>query len=1098
MNRARLLWRSLCHFRAANLGVLAGVAVAAMVLTAALLVGDSVQATLRQQALLRIGGVELSVGDGARPFRQALAEALAPTLAPGVAAPVLQLRGVASSADDRHRELDVQVLGVDRHFFALAPVPNGAPSPAAGEVWLNRHLAAQLQAAVGAPLVLRVQPASGMARESVLAGAQPGVRALAVRVGGVVDDAHFGRYGLVASSLPQPLALLSLAWLQEQLGLPGRANRILLGGGVTLAAATAAVRAHWQLEDAGLSTRTLAGGEVELDSDAVLLPPPVVAALRQLPQPAMGVFTWLFAELRAGERRAAYVLTAALGPATASRAPGPWRGVLPAGLGDDGIVLSSWLAADLGARPGDVVQATSWQLSAQQQLVQVPTPLRVAAVVEPQGLAADRELMPPFPGLAGASSCRDWQAGVPLDRDLVSPRDEQWWQQHGGTPKAFVSLPKGQQLWADPRFGALTAVRIAVVDAPALLQSLREAIDPAALGLVVRDVRGPALAASAGTTDFSGMFVGLSFFLILAALLLTALLLGLAVLQRAPEIGTLLAVGWRPVSVRRLLLAEATVLAAGGAVLGALLAPLQAYLLLRALDSLWSDAVAGAQLTLHVSAKIVGLGAGITFAAALLACWLVLRLKASQPVLQLLTQRGGVESIAAGRPRARLSIVTMAVAVALTAWGVTATPTQLPAAAFLSGVAALVAGIAACRLWLQRRAAAGESWSLQALARANLSRRRTRSLASVALLGSGAFLVVVVGANRLQPPADASVRASGTGGFQLLGRSSLPIVGERAAGRAAFRLAADQPPGIDVVPLRVHDGDDASCLNLAQPQQPRLCGVDASALASRGAFAFSRTLATGEASPWQLLQAPPVDGAIPAIGDAGSLQWSLHKQLGDVVDYTDEQGRPFAVRLVAALRGSILEGSLVIDEQQFLRRFPSTPGYRMFLVDAPPAEAAIAAASLMHDLADAGLELVSTRERLRELAAVQNTWLSVFFVLGGLGLVLGSVGLGVVLLRNVAERRAELAALQALGWRRHTVVHLLATEHARLLVVGALCGAGAGLVTVLLQLRTEAFGAPMVQAAALVAAMLVGGLAVVWWAASRALRRCGPAELAGA
>ncbi|MEO1999253.1 MAG: hypothetical protein ABGZ17_28745, partial [Planctomycetaceae bacterium] len=38
------------------------------------------------------------------------------------------------------------------------------------------------------------------------------------------------------------------------------------------------------------------------------------------------------------------------------------------------------------------------------------------------------------------------------------------------------------------------------------------------------------------------------------------------------------------------------------------------------------------------------------------------------------------------------------------------------------------------------------------------------------------------------------------------------------------------------VPLRVHDGDDASCLNLNRAQTPRLLGVDANQLSDRAQF----------------------------------------------------------------------------------------------------------------------------------------------------------------------------------------------------------------------------------------------------------------------
>jgi hypothetical protein len=294
----------------------------------------------------------------------------------------------------------------------------------------------------------------------------------------------------------------------------------------------------------------------------------------------------------------------------------------------------------------------------------------------------------------------------------------------------------------------------------------------------------------------------------------------------------------------------------------------------------------------------------------------------------------------------------------------------------------------------------------------------------------------------------------------------------------------------------VHDGDEASCRSLGRPQQPRLLGVRAEALAARSAFAFDEVLQPTTGSPWLLLRGASADGAIPAIGDAASITWSLHRGLGDVIDYTDEQGRSFGLRIVATLSGSILQGSLLIDETSFLQRFPSTPGFRMFLVDAEPADAPAVAAQLMHDLADQGLELVPASQRLRELDAVQNTWLSVFQCLGGLGLVLGSLGLGVVLLRNVVERRGELALLLALGWRRRTVRWLLVEEHALLLLAGAGCGVGAALLAVAVQLRSLAWAQPMLPVAVLVLAMLLCGLCMVWLAAKWALGRSRAGDLA--
>ncbi|HVR75258.1 MAG TPA: ABC transporter permease, partial [Planctomycetota bacterium] len=77
------------------------------------------------------------------------------------------------------------------------------------------------------------------------------------------------------------------------------------------------------------------------------------------------------------------------------------------------------------------------------------------------------------------------------------------------------------------------------------------------------------------------------------------------------------------------------------------------------------------------------------------------------------------------------------------------------------------------------------------------------------------------------------------------------------------------------------------------------------------------------------------------------------------------------------------------------------------------------------------------------------TYLSTFEVLGGLGLLLGTVGLGTVLLRNVHERRGELAVLRAVGYSRGALAWIVLGETAFLLTLGLAVGGGAALLPVL-------------------------------------------------
>src|SRR4029077_7722368 len=146
---------------------------------------------------------------------------------------------------------------------------------------------------------------------------------------------------------------------------------------------------------------------------------------------------------------------------------------------------------------------------------------------------------------------------------------------------------------------------------------------------------------------------------------------------------------------------------------------------------------------------------------------------------------------------------------------------------------------------------------------------------------------------------------------------------------------------------------------------------------------------------------------------------------------------------------SILQGNLIIDEAEFIKRFPGDSGHRMFLVDAPPDLVTQVSTTLSRALEDAGLELTSTAARLDAFNAVQNTYLRTFQVLGGLGLLLGSAGLGGVVLRNVLERRGELGLFVAVGFRRRLLQRLVLSEHGALLIAGLAIGSVAAAVAVL-------------------------------------------------
>jgi ABC-type antimicrobial peptide transport system permease subunit len=291
---------------------------------------------------------------------------------------------------------------------------------------------------------------------------------------------------------------------------------------------------------------------------------------------------------------------------------------------------------------------------------------------------------------------------------------------------------------------------------------------------------------------------------------------------------------------------------------------------------------------------------------------------------------------------------------------------------------------------------------------------------------------------------------------------------------------------VKVIPLRVRDGDEASCLNLNLAMQPRVLGVKPDDLAAQKAFRFGSDKGT-----WDALATKIGPDEIPGVADANTLEYSMKKSVGGLVEYQDENGRTLKVRIVGALVGSILQGNVIISEEEFVKRFPGSGGYRYFLIDCPVAKVDTVRAELSRALTDRGLELTSTARRLGEFQAVENTYLAIFQALGGLGLLLGSAGLAVVVARNVLERRREFGLLAAVGFRPRQLRELVFIEHRWLIVAALLIGAISALVGVWPNLAQKAGGFPIREMALLLAVLALGCVFWTWLATRLALRDSG-------
>ncbi|MFM7163473.1 MAG: FtsX-like permease family protein, partial [Planctomycetaceae bacterium] len=378
----------------------------------------------------------------------------------------------------------------------------------------------------------------------------------------------------------------------------------------------------------------------------------------------------------------------------------------------------------------------------------------------------------------------------------------------------------------------------------------------------------------------------------------------------------------------------------------------------------------------------------------------------------------------------------------------------------------------------------------------NAARHRTRSLFSTALIAAATFLIVAIAAGHRNPAVETPDRLSGNGGFELVAQADVPLLRDLNTSEGRSQLGLDDPASTEVlrsvrevVPFLVNPGENASCLNIYRTSQPTILGVPERML-ERGGFKFADTPG---AEPWRLLSHRDPDGAIPVLGDLNTLQYSLHLGLNGRLTLRGESGQEQVVRVAGMLDGSVFQGVLLMHESHFRALFPARVGAQYLLVDVAPGGAGgqtapgRAVAELLESRI-AGLDAERVADRLASFLAVQNTYLSTFQALGGLGLLLGTLGLATVMLRNVLERRSELALLRAVGLSRGRLVWVVLSENALLLGCGLVLGTVSALVAMSPHLVKTGADFPLRQVAWLLLAVAVTGLLAATWAARAAIR----------
>lgn len=1049
MNFFKLIIKSLKCFKKQNFAVFAGTMISTAVLTGALIIGDSVKYSLKNLVDLRLGKIEYALPTGDRFITKKLVDKLNKN-ANIEACAALITSGTASNQSSQKKANNVQIIGVDSTFWNLAQQkPTDIHQ---NEVLINEAVAKKLEIKPGDEIIIRANNLSEIPINAPFAEEDNTNISFRTKVAGIVSNKEFGRFSLKSNQNTLYNIFIDYDFLSNKLDINKLSNTLLFSGNkqVSKDALQKSLETYWSINDAELKIKE--SNEIEVKSNRIFIENRIVSAVDKSNLPKQSILTYLVNSIQSKTGETPYSFV------TASDIP-EFSNVF-----ENEIIINQWLADDLKVKTNDSLDLKYFVIGPLRKLEERSTKFIVKEIFPLKEDESLKNLMPEFPGITESSSCREWETGIPIDLDKIRDKDEDYWDLYRGTPKAFISLKKGQKLWGN-QFGNYTAFRFENqnITSEQVQTSILANLKPIDLGLDIQEVRKEGITAAENSVDFAGLFLGMSFFVIISGILLTVLLYALNAQKRNSEAGLLAAIGFRKKSILRFRILEALFITILGAIAGALLGILYNKGIMLGLNSVWNDIVRTDTISMHIKPLTLLLGTLIGITIAIISIFLVVRKQQKGSIINALRENQKHFKLKSKRKlNALLSIVLIIGALSMVFYSITSDSVD-NSGLFLSAGGAFMLGLIFLSAHFLNKDSKDNNLSFNNLALKNTKRNKNRSLGTIALLAIGTFSILITAANRKTFVGDDSSRSSGAGGYTYWAETTTPLLHDlnTPRGKEEYNLDADDFKGVRFMQIYSLTGDDASCLNLNQVQKPQILGVNSKELSENKSFTFAKKHKDIKSNAdWNMLQQDLGASIIPTIADQTVLTWGLKKKVGDTLTYLNEKGTKIHLLIVGSLAASVFQGNLLIDSDKFIENYPSSGGSNIMLVEAPQESKEKVKDILENTFLDHGIEVTATTERLATFYSITNTYLALFLALGGLGVIIGTIGLGIVIFRNILDRKRELASMQALGFRKKQIFKLIFRENFVLLISGILIGLLSAVIGILSSLLSPSFTIP--------------------------------------
>ncbi len=1068
MNTLKLILSNLKFYRNEHFLLFIGLVLSTAILTSALIIGDSVKFSLNSIVEKRLGNTQQLIFMQERFIPAVFSDTLSKNLN-STTAPVLLLRGMASSDQTETQVPNVQVCGVNDQFWKTGNCT--MPKLNDNEVIINSEIANKLNLKIGDELFIRVEKVSFVTENAPFVPTDNNSSAMRMKVKAIANEHSFGEFNIQSSQITPCTVFFSLHKLSNLSFKGDFANLILISkNDKSVAEINSAIKKCWTIDVINLKLRNIKSqNKLELTSDKVFIEDTILNVLQNNNLQSEPQFTYLINFIRANNRATPYSFVSAL-----SHYPNYQ-------LDDNEIIINSWLADDLGAKVNDTIRLQYFTLESFRKLKEQTTAFCVKDIVEIKGFAADSLLMPAFEGLSGVDKCSDWEAGIPIDYSKIRDKDEVWWKNYRGTPKAFISYKKAVELWG-MNFGNSTAIRFDnQIDTTKLKQTILNGLQPSNVGFKVYDIKNNAGWSANNAVDFAQLFLGLSFFLILAAFLLSGLLFSMLLVQRKKEQGIYRSIGLSQKIIYSIFFGEGLLNAVFSSIAGVILGILLSNLVLLFLNSIWNDIVRTNSIQLFINPLTLVVGFVSNCIIAGLLTYLILRNYLKKQINELNKNIHYHETKHTARNITIswwIALISSVLIVGLMLFSFQNKLYQNSSVFLIVGFLLLVSLTSWFAFFLLKiRTTQQFIGSNFQLALRNLSFDLKRNIIIICILSIGIFIVISTGANRVDFNSNANNNNSGTGGYAFYIETNLGVNVDlsTAEGREKFGIDTDNE-NISFVQMLKYNADDASCLNLNRIIRPSVLGVNAEIFSKRNAFSFVD--ATTKNPTWEIINQSMAKNCIPAVADQSVITWGMGKAVGDSILYASETGDSIYLVLVGGLANSVFQGNLLISKNNFEKHFPSISGSNVMLADIDSEQTEILKENLEGALRNYGASIQSAPERLAMFNSVTNTYLDIFLALGGIALIIGTFGIAIIIFRSIQSRKSQYAMMQAIGISQKNIRQISTIEFAVILFAGIGIGLISSILASLQSLVTANADVPYLLLFVLTILFVINGL--VW------------------